>query len=185
MAKKKILAIVGSLRRQSYNRQLAEAAGRILGGRADFEILEYADLPYMNQDIEFPAPEAVARVRQAVLEADGLWFFTPEYNHAVPGVLKNLIDWLSRPQGGGKGNVLAGKACAISGASMGQSGAMVAQDFLALLLSVLNMDLMHQPKTAIARVHEQADKGVLKLEESQEYLEKQADAFMAFLEKRA
>ncbi len=97
MQSPRIVAIVGSLRKESYNRQLALTAKEGLGDRAAFEILEYADIPFMNQDIEYPAPEAVRRVRAAVREADGLWIFTPEYNHSYPGVLKNLIDWLSRP----------------------------------------------------------------------------------------
>ena len=97
MKRTKIVAIVGSLRKDSYNRQLALIAKDVIGDRADFELLDYADVPLMNQDIEYPAPEAVKRVRDAVKTADGVWFFTPEYNHFFSGVLKNLIDWLSRP----------------------------------------------------------------------------------------
>lgn len=88
MKKIKILAIVGSLRKDSLNRQLALAAKDIIGDRADFEILEYADVPLMNEDIEFPATEPVKRVREKVKEADGIWFFSPEYNHFSPGCLK-------------------------------------------------------------------------------------------------
>lgn len=84
MKKIKILAIVGSLRKESYNRQLALAAKEILGDRVDFTLLEYQDIPLMNQDIEYPAPEAVKRVREEVKSADGIWFFTPEYNHFFP-----------------------------------------------------------------------------------------------------
>ncbi|MFA6642538.1 MAG: NADPH-dependent FMN reductase, partial [Methanomethylophilus sp.] len=93
----RILAVVGSLREQSLNRQLAVLAGQALGNRAVFEVLDYRDIPLFDQDEEFPAPAAVARVRRQVLEADALWFFSPEYNHFFPGVLKNLVDWLSRP----------------------------------------------------------------------------------------
>lgn len=84
MEKIKITAIVGSLRKDSYNRQLAEAAKSLIGEQAEFEILEYADVPLMNQDIEFPAPEAVKRVREVIKASDGVWFFTPEYNHFFP-----------------------------------------------------------------------------------------------------
>lgn len=94
---KKVLLIVGSMREKAFNRQAALMAQKMLEKKADVSILSYEDLPQMNQDIEFPAPEAVARVRKEVAEADGLWFFTPEYNHSYPGVLKNLLDWLSRP----------------------------------------------------------------------------------------
>ena len=94
---KKVLMIVGSLRKDSFNLQLAKVAEEILKGQAEVRYLHYADMPFMNQDIEFPTPERVARVRQEVLAADGIWIFSPEYNYQIPGVLKNLLDWLSRP----------------------------------------------------------------------------------------
>ncbi|WMC92070.1 NADPH-dependent FMN reductase [Kineothrix sp. MB12-C1] len=97
MNKPKIVAIVGSLRKNSYNLQLAKLTKEIIGERAELEILDYTDVPYMNEDIEYPAPKSVARVREVIKAADAVWFFTPEYNHSYPGVLKNLIDWLSRP----------------------------------------------------------------------------------------
>lgn len=94
---KKVLFIVGSLREASFNRQLAQLAARSLDGRAEVAFLDYADVPFMNQDIEFPAPQSVTRVREEVAAASALWFVSPEYNHAVPAQLKNLVDWLSRP----------------------------------------------------------------------------------------
>lgn len=94
----KIVFIVGSLRRDSFNRALAEYAVRVLGERATVEYLDYADVPLMNEDIEFPAPAAVARVREQVEAADAVWIFTPEYNFSYPAGLKNVLDWLSRPQ---------------------------------------------------------------------------------------
>ena len=126
-----ILAIAGSLRQGSYNRQLAEAAGAALGRlrpEAGFQLLAWDDVPLMNQDTEHPAPAAVARVRDEVKRADGLWLFSPEYNHAIPGPLKNLIDWLSRPVSEAEGQVLAGKPVALAGASIGMSGAAHAQE---------------------------------------------------------
>lgn len=77
---------MGSLRKDSYNRQLALAAQHMSRDAANFELLDYTDVPLMNQDIEFPAPEPVRRVRQVVKSADGIWFFTPEYNHFFLGV---------------------------------------------------------------------------------------------------
>ena len=79
----KLLAIAGSLRENSYNRQLAEAAGALMREKhpeVGYGILRWEDVPFMNQDIEHPAPEAVTRVREAVRETDGLWPFSPEYN---------------------------------------------------------------------------------------------------------
>lgn len=114
-----ILAIVGSLREGSFNRALAESAARALEGRAKVEFLDYADVPFMNQDIEFPAPDSVTRVRRAVEAADAVWIFTPEYNYGLPAPLKNVLDWLSRPLVPGDYATplaLAGKPVAIAGA---------------------------------------------------------------------
>ncbi len=181
----KILAIVGSLRKESYNRQLALVAKEILGDQSDFSLLEYQDIPLMNQDIEYPAPEAVKRVREEVKSADGIWFFTPEYNHFFPGVLKNLIDWLSRPISNQEPQVLSGKAAAISGISPSMSGTGLAQDHLVTLISLLNMDVMNAPRLTIPNAMQQLDgEGKLILKESYPFLEKQANAFIHFLQRR-
>lgn len=94
---KKVLLIVGSMREKSFNMQLARQAAELLRGKAEVSFLEYAEIPSMNQDIEFPVPEEIAWVRDEVRAADGVWIITPEYNYSYPGVLKNLLDWLSRP----------------------------------------------------------------------------------------
>lgn len=149
METRKISIIVGSLRKGSLNRQLAQHAARFLEEQgAAVEWLEYSDLPYMNQDIEYPAPAAVARVRQQVAQAQGLWFFVPEYNHGIPGPLKNLLDWLSRPVGPGQAPVLRGKWAAMSGAG-GSSGTVCAQDQLLTLLHILGMQVSQGARTAV------------------------------------
>lgn len=182
MSKPYIVAIVGSLRKESYNRQLALAAREIVGGRAEFELLDYSDLPYMNQDIEYPAPEPVKRVREKIKAADGVWFFTPEYNHFFPGVLKNLIDWLSRPVSETEPQVLGGKPAAVSGASPGMCGTSLTQDHLVTLISFLNMRVMNVPRLTIPSVGKQLDRdGRLALTVSRPFLEKQADAFLEFI----
>jgi len=178
----KILAIVGSLRKDSLNRQLAIKAGEILGEKVVFEILEYADVPLMNQDIEYPAPDSVQRVREKILASDGIWFFSPEYNHFFSGVLKNLIDWLSRPISDKIPQVLRGKPVAVSGISLGMSGAVVAQDHLVSLLSLLNMKIMNQPRLAVPNAFQQIDQnGYLSLSNSSSFLEKQASSFLDFI----
>ncbi len=185
MEKTKIVAIVGSLRKGSYNRQLALAAKEIIGDRAEFELLEYSDIPYMNEDIEFPTPEAVERVRDQVKSADGIWFFTPEYNHYFSGVLKNLLDWLSRPVTKGGRQVLSQKPGAVSGITPGMSGTGVAQDHLISLMSLLNMQVMNYPRLTIPNASQQLnDEGKLTLSTSQPYLEKQVEAFLKFIESR-
>lgn len=182
----KVLAIAGSLRRESYNRQLALAAKEVMAQQhpeVDFQILTWDDVPFMNQDTEHPAPAAVTRVRKAVKEADGIWLFSPEYNHAIPGPLKNLIDWLSRPVSKTEGQVLSEKPVALAGASIGMSGASHAQEQLVGVLSFLNARIMNTPRLTIASIGTQAVNGVLKLEASAPYLEKQADAFVRFIER--
>jgi len=182
MDQKRIVAIVGSLRKESYNLQLARKAKEIIGDRADFQIIDYADVPLMNQDIEYPAPDSVRRVRDAVKSADGLWIFTPEYNHSYPGVLKNLIDWLSRPISKEERQVLSRKPIAISGVSTGMGGTLTAQDLLVMLLSMLNANVMNFPRLTIPNIAQQTDdKGRLSLTTSLPYLEKQADAFLKFI----
>lgn len=181
----KLLAVVGSLRKESYNRQLALKAKEIVGSRADFQLLEYQDIPLLNQDIEYPAPDAVRRVRDEVKSADGIWFFTPEYNHFFPGVLKNLIDWLSRPVSDNERQVLGKKPAAISGISPGMSGTGLAQDHLVTLISLLNMDVMNVPRLTIPNAMKQLDsEGKLTLQTSYPYLERQANAFIDFVQKR-
>ncbi len=183
MKRTKIVAIVGSLRKDSYNRQLALIAKDVIGDRADFELLDYADVPLMNQDIEYPAPEAVKRVRDAVKSADGVWFFTPEYNHFFSGVLKNLIDWLSRPISEEERQVLSKKPAAISGITPGMTGTASAQDHLVTLISLLNMKVMNAPRLTIPNGQSQTDEnGKLTLTNSLPYLERQANAFLRFIQ---
>jgi len=184
MEKIKILAIVGSLRKGSFNRQLALLVKEFLGDRVDFELLDYKDVPLFDQDHEYPAPEAVKRVRQAVRDADGIWFFTPEYNHFFPGVLKNLIDWLSRPDDD-KARVLFGKPAALSGISPSMAGTLLAQDHLVTLISFLNMDVMNAPRLTIPNAMAQLDgQGKLVLTSGRAFMEEQAEAFVVFVRNR-
>ncbi|MFJ8695836.1 NAD(P)H-dependent oxidoreductase [Streptomyces roseolilacinus] len=123
----RILALVGSLRAGSHNRQLAEAAAALAPEGVTVELYEgLADVPFYNEDIdtEAGAPESAARLRAAVAEADALLLFTPEYNGTMPAVLKNAIDWLSRPYGAG---VLKEKPVAVIGTAFGQYGGVWAQ----------------------------------------------------------
>ena len=178
----KIIAIVGSLRQDSFNRQLAVLAGKIIGDLADYELLDYSDVPLLNQDDEYPPPDAVKRVREIVKAADGIWFFSPEYNHFFPGVLKNLIDWLSRPISDDEPQVLRGKPAAVSGITPGMSGTGIAQDHLVTLISLLNMKVMNQPRLTIPNAAQQTDQdGRLSLTTSAPFLEKQAQAFIRFI----
>lgn len=181
----KILAIVGSLRKDSYNRQLAEIVRKVIGDRAEFEILDYSDVPLINEDIEYPSPDPVTRVRDKVIEADALWIFTPEYNHFFATPLKNMIDWLSRPYKKVDGPILAHKPVTISGVTTGISGTGLAQDHLVALLSFLNLDLMNQPRLTIPNCEQQLDEnGRLNLTVSKPFLDIQVEAYLDFLKNR-
>lgn len=93
---KKVLFVVGSLREGSFNKQLAAMGEKALAGKAEVSYLDFSKLPLMNQDTENPVLPEVQAVRDAVSEADAIWFFSPVYNFSIPGTIKNLIDWLSR-----------------------------------------------------------------------------------------
>ncbi|MBE6108096.1 MAG: NAD(P)H-dependent oxidoreductase [Erysipelotrichaceae bacterium] len=141
---KKIVFIIGSLRRESFNLQLFNEIKRIIGNRADVSVLNYSDIPYMNEDIEFPPPESVSRVRKEIQNADGIWIVSPEYNQQIPGVLKNLLDWLSRPllkRDYKTGSVVKGKPVTISGAA-GKSGALKVRIALKDLLEMMSLKVV-------------------------------------------
>ena len=113
----RVIAIAGSLRRMSYNRALLCAAQQLAPPSLRIDIEELDDVPMFNADLDAGSPpEGVAGLRQALLAADGLLLVTPEYNHGVPGVMKNAIDWLSQPL---RQSVLHGKPTALMGASTG------------------------------------------------------------------
>ncbi len=93
---KKILFVVGSLRSGSFNAQFAKNAEKVLEGKAEVSYLDWSQVPVFSQDLEANIPATVQAARQAVLEADAIWIFSPVYNFAIPGSVKNLLDWLSR-----------------------------------------------------------------------------------------
>jgi len=132
-----ITAIVGSLRKQSYNRQLADT---IRERHRDKFALTYADirsLPLFDQDEEEDAPQPVRELRQAISGADGIMLITPEYNWSVPGALKNALDWLSRVE-----KVMIGKPVMIAGASTGPMGTIRAQLHLRDVLAGMRTRLL-------------------------------------------
>lgn len=141
-----IAVIVGSLRKDSYNRQLAAALTRL--APADFSLthLQIDDLPLYNQDEEQQPGASVVRFKQQVAAAHGVLFVTPEYNRSVPGVLKNAIDHASRPYGQ---SVWAGKPAGIIGVSPGKIGTANAQQHLRTILAYLDMPTLGQPEAFV------------------------------------
>ena len=177
---KRILFIVGSLREGSFNRQLAREAEQMIGARAEVTYLDYKDVPLINQDIEFPEPEAVCRLRATVKEADGIWVFTPEYNFSYPGHVKNLFDWLSRPVVANDyetPTVINGKKVALSGAG-GKMATVKCREKLTELLTFLKTDVM-EPQTGIALNVEAWTEGRMILSDEQKVaLKNQVEAFL-------
>ncbi|MBP7767563.1 MAG: NAD(P)H-dependent oxidoreductase [Prevotella sp.] len=179
-----ILFIVGSFRKGSFNGQVAKLAEGFIGDRATVSYLDYSDVPFINQDEEFPAPAAVARLRQTVADADAVWVFTPEYNYSYPGVLKNAIDWLSRPVDPANWTaptVLAGKLFTASAAG-GKLGGSKSLEKLNELLNLLGAKVADVPQTAIALNSEAwtEDKMILTDEQKQE-VKAQAEALLKTL----
>lgn len=143
MKKFNISVIVGSLRKDSCNLKLAKAMGKLLSDKCDFNILTISDLPLFNQDLEIHFPNTVLKLKKDIENSDAVLLVTPEYNRGVPGVLKNAIDWASRPYGK---NSFAKKPAAICGASPGAIGSACAQNSLKHTLSYLELYLMGQPE---------------------------------------
>jgi chromate reductase, NAD(P)H dehydrogenase (quinone) len=139
MAKHKLGIIVGSNRRESINRKLAQALVRLGGDAFDARFIQIDDLPMYNQDNEQPAPSAVARFKAEVEAADALLFVTPEHNRSIPAVLKNAIDWGGRPYGKSS---WPGKPAAVTGTSGGAISTAVAQQHLRVVLANQGLHLM-------------------------------------------
>lgn len=139
----RIAVIVGSLRRDSFNRRLADAIERLAPAQVEFTRLRIDDLPLYNQDDDAQPAEAVTRLKAGLRAADGLLFVTPEYNRSIPGVLKNAIDHASRPYGD---SAWAGKPAGVIGVSVGAIGTAMAQQHLRNVLAYLDVPTLGQPE---------------------------------------
>ncbi|MEI4769935.1 NAD(P)H-dependent oxidoreductase [Psychrobacillus sp. FJAT-51614] len=150
----KVVAIVGSIRKESYNLQLAKHVQKRYAEQFDLEILDLSILPMYNQDIELDAPQEVLDFKAKVKAADAVLWVTPEYNSTIPGVLGNAIDWLSRVE-----KVMNGKPSIIMGSSMGILGSVKAQMHLRdiLFASGLNSPLLPMNEVYVGAVHEKFD----------------------------
>ncbi|HXF63320.1 MAG TPA: NAD(P)H-dependent oxidoreductase [Caldilineaceae bacterium] len=149
-----ILGIAGSLREDSYNRAALRAAQALAPPDVKLEIFELDDVPSFNQDEERNPPPLIAKLKKRIRAADAILFVTPEYNYSVPGVLKNVIDWASRPYGD---NAWEGKPCAIMGASVSILGSARAQYHLRQICVYLNMHPINRPEVMIGNAAERFD----------------------------
>ena len=135
MAKLKLAVIVGSNRRESINRKFSQALTKLGGGTFDAKFIQIDDLPMYNQDNEDPVPANVARFKGEIEAADAVLFVTPEHNRSIPALLKNAIDWGSRPWGKSS---WPGKPAAVIGASGGAVSTAIAQSHLRAVLSSIS-----------------------------------------------
>lgn len=151
----RIIGVAGSLRRRSLNRALLRAACELTPAMLSIDVQTLDDLPLFNEDLESGGPPLpVERLRSAVRAADGLLLVTPEYNHGVPGVLKNAVDWLSQPL---RQSALEQKPVAMMGASTGQAGTARSQSQLRQAFVLTNSPVLQQPEVLIGRAHEKFD----------------------------
>jgi chromate reductase len=139
----KVAVIVGSLRKESVNRQFAQALAKLARPKLDLRIVEIGDLPLYNQDLETELPVAVVRFKQQIASADAVLFVTPEFNRSFSAALKNAIEWGSRPWGR---TSWAGKPAAVVGATLGTVGTAAAQSQLRSVVSAVGMALTAQPE---------------------------------------
>ncbi|MBM3193173.1 MAG: NAD(P)H-dependent oxidoreductase [Chlamydiae bacterium] len=154
MKKIKLVGISGSLRKNSYNQGLIRAALETLPDLVTLEILSLENIPLYNQDDEKNFPRAVLDLKDKIKNADGILISTPEYNYSFPGVLKNAIDWCSRPYGD---NSWDNKRVAIMGASLGMQGTSRAQYHLRQVFVNLNMHPLNRPELMISLAQEKFD----------------------------
>jgi len=149
-----ILGFAGSLRKVSYNKALLHAASELVPKDAKLEIFDLEGIPLFNQDLEDRIPQKVKEFKAKIRAADALLIATPEHNYSVPGVLKNAIDWASRPY---DDNSFEGKPVAVMSASPGMLGGARAQYHLRQVLVSLNMHAINRPEVIVASVDEKID----------------------------
>ena len=174
----KILGFAGSLRKGSYNKALLRAALELLPEDAEFEIFDLEGIPPFNSDLENRMPEIVKEFKAKIRAADALLIATPEYNYSIPGVLKNAIDWASRPYGD---NAFEGKPAAIMSASSGLLGAVKAQFHLRQTFVFLDVLAINRPEVVVTFAGEKIDdKGRVTDEKTREKIKELLKALVAW-----
>lgn len=180
---RKVAALVGSLRKDSFNRKMAHALADLAGPALAFDYLEIGVLPLYNQDLDNDPPAAWKQIRQRVRDADAVLFVTPEYNRSVPGVLKNAIDVASRPYGQ---NSFEGKPAAVVSVSPGAVGGFGANHHLRQSLVFLNMPALQQPEAYIGGAAKLFDEsGRIANDGTRDYMGKFVEAFIKWIEANA
>lgn len=182
MTQYQIAVVVGSLRRDSFNRKLAGAIVRLAPPEFSFKQLEIGDLPLYNQDDDANQAGSVKRLKADIAAAQGLLFVTAEYNRSIPGVLKNAIDHASRPYGH---NAWAGKPAGVLGVSVGAVGTAIAQQHLRNVLGYLDVPTLGQPEAFIQAKDGLFDEAGGIGEGSRKFLQNWMDQYVAWVKKHA
>ena len=174
-----LLGISGSLRRSSLNRALLDAVRDTLPPGAQMAIVEDLNFPIFNDDLD--DPPAIAQLKTAIADADGVIFGVPEYNYSIPGGLKNALDWISRPP---DSSPLRGKPVGLVGAAGGMSGTIRAQTHMRQILLYSDSQVLSQPEVLIPRAHERFDtEGRLTDASTRLLLERFGAAMVAFVQR--
>jgi chromate reductase len=174
--KVKIIGFSGSLRLGSFNTAALRAVQEVAPADAEIEIYDISGFPPFNQDEDSPPPQMVADLKAAVRAADAVIFSSPEYNYSVPGHLKNVIDWASRPYGD---SAWDGKPALIMGASIGAVGTARMQYHLRQIMVFLNMHPLNKPEVMIGTAQDKFDgEGKLTDESTREYLKQAVEALV-------
>jgi chromate reductase, NAD(P)H dehydrogenase (quinone) len=176
-----VLGVAGSLRQASYNRALLRTATELAPPEINIRIFDLLPIPMFNEDVEAKGdPESVQDLKKAIGESDGLLIVTPEYNYGIPGVLKNAIDWASRPPGK---SPIYGKPVAIMGASQGAGGTIRSQLSLRQSFVFVEVYAMLKPEILVANCRDKFDdKGNLTDERTREHVVKFLKAFVPWIE---
>ena len=182
MSQYPIAVVVGSLRRDSFNRKLATALAKLAPPEFSFDQVEIGDLPLYNQDADASQAESVQRLKRQIKAARGVMFVTAEYNRSIPGVLKNAIDHASRPYGE---SVWAGKPAGVLGVSIGAIGTAVAQQHLRTVLAYLDMPTLGQPEVFIQTKEGLFDPSGDIGAGSKKFLEAWMDRYVAWVKKHS
>ncbi|HEX9945843.1 MAG TPA: NAD(P)H-dependent oxidoreductase [Thermoanaerobaculia bacterium] len=183
MSQYQIAFVVGSLRRDSFNRKLANALIALAPPELSFKQVRINDLPLYNQDNDSSPADPVKRLKAEITASQGLLFVTPEYNRSIPGVLKNAIDHASRPYGQ---NAWAGKPAGVIGASVGATGTAMAQQHLRNILAYLDVPTLGQPEAFIHVKDGLFDEnGNIANAESKGFLQNWMDRYVAWVKKHA
>ncbi len=182
MERFRIAVVVGSLRKESFNRRMADAIARLAPPEFSFKRLEIGDLPLYNQDDDANQAEPVRRLKAEIAASQGLLFVTAEYNRSIPGILKNAIDHASRPYGQ---SAWAGKPAGVIGVSVGATGTAMAQQHLRCVLAYLDVPTLGQPEAFL-----QAREGLFDEDGgigagSRKFLQGWMDRYVAWVRKHA